>query len=99
MTNNEYREHEGISSTEIKNMAKSMAYYKYCKDNPGDKDSVSLLFGRAYHKYCLEPDTFYDEFAIAPYCDRRPEKFSPNTSSTGCLPRLSRRSSALPWND
>ena len=70
ISNKEYRQREGISSTEIKRMSKSMAHYKYYKDNPGE-DTPSLLFGRAYHKFCLEPDTFFDEFIIAPYCDKR----------------------------
>lgn len=71
MTNEEYRAHVGVSSSEIKAMAKSMAYYKWYKENQDDKDSKALLFGRAYHKYCLEPDTFFEEFIIVPNIDRR----------------------------
>lgn len=71
MSNAEYRQREGLSSTEIKNMAKSYAYFKYLKDNPEDKDSEALLFGRCYHKWVLEPSTFFDEFAIAQNFDRR----------------------------
>ena len=70
MTNKEYRDKEGMSSTQIKRMSKSMAYFKYCEDNP-EEDSPALLFGRAYHKWVLEPSDFYSEFAVAPNCDRR----------------------------
>lgn len=71
MSNAEYRAREGISSSDLKNMMKSMAYYKYVKENPQSKDNQALLFGRAYHKYMLEMDDFFEEFAIAPACDRR----------------------------
>lgn len=71
MTNKEYREHEGISASDIKAMAKSMAYYKYKKDNPSSDDSEALLFGRAYHKFCLEPDDFDNEFIVIPKFDKR----------------------------
>jgi exodeoxyribonuclease VIII len=49
---------------------KSPAHYKYWKDNP-QEDTPSLLFGRAAHKYILETYDFYNEFAVAPSCDRR----------------------------
>lgn len=71
MSQKDYRAHEGISSTDLKRMAQSMAHYKYFHDNPEDKDTPALQFGRAYHKYCLEPYDFYDEFVVAPNIDRR----------------------------
>lgn len=52
-------------------MMKSPAIYKYYKDNPEDSDSQALLFGRFYHKFILENDTWEEEFAVAPYCDKR----------------------------
>lgn len=39
-------------------------------ENP-ENDSPALLFGRAAHKYILEKDDFFNEFAVAPVCDRR----------------------------
>lgn len=71
ISNNEYRQMEGISSTELKRMAVSPLHYKYYKDNPQDNDTPALLFGRAAHKYILEPYDFFNEFAVAPVCDRR----------------------------
>ena len=49
---------------------KSPAHYKHYKDNP-QEDTPALLFGRAAHKYVLETYDFYNEFAVAPICDRR----------------------------
>lgn len=71
MRNTDYRNSCGISSTELKKMIKSPAHYRYWKDNPEDTDTPSLLFGRACHKYVLETYDFYNEFAVAPVCDRR----------------------------
>lgn len=58
MPQSEYRAHPGLSSTDIKRMAQSMAHYKYFHDNPENKDTPALQFGRAYHKYCLEKNDF-----------------------------------------
>lgn len=71
MSNAEYRAKGGISSSDLKAMVKSMMHYKYYKEHPESKDSKALLIGRATHKWILEPYSFYDEFAIAPDCDKR----------------------------
>lgn len=71
MTNKEYREHEGISKSQLSLIAKSPAHFKYAMDNPNSEDTPSLLFGRAVHKYILEKEDFDKEFAVAPSCDRR----------------------------
>ena len=71
ISNKEYREREGISSTELKKIMKSPAHYRHWKDNPEENDTLSLLYGRASHKYVLETYDFYNEFAVAPNCDRR----------------------------
>ena len=63
--NKEYRAMDGVSSSDLKKMAKSPAHFRYWKDNPKE-DTPSLLFGRAVHKYILEKDDFYKEFAVAP---------------------------------
>ena len=52
-------------------MMKSMAYYKWCKENPDDTDTPAFLFGRAYHKLMLEPEDFDKEFIVSPKFDRR----------------------------
>ncbi|PNX51333.1 MAG: hypothetical protein BV456_03535 [Thermoplasmata archaeon M8B2D] len=70
MTNKEYREHEGISKSSLWEINKSPLHFKYKMDNPRE-DTQALLFGRAIHKYILESDTFFNEFAICPQIDRR----------------------------
>lgn len=71
ISNKEYRELVGISSTDLKKLTKSPAHYKYWKEHPEEMDTLSLLFGRAIHKYILEKDDFFSEFAVAPKCNRR----------------------------
>lgn len=71
MSNSDYRNAEGVSSSELKQMVKSPAHYRYWKDNPDDADTPALLFGRACHKYVLETYDFYKEFSVAPTVDRR----------------------------
>ncbi len=70
MTNKEYRAADAISRSELIRIAKSPLHFKYAKEHP-QEDTPSLLFGRALHKYVLEPDTFEDEFAVCPLLDRR----------------------------
>lgn len=72
MTNKEYRQTEGISRSELNILrTQSPFHLKYALENPGEEDTKSLHFGRASHKMILEPDTFFDEFVVAPLCDRR----------------------------
>lgn len=72
ISNAEYRKMEGLSSSDIKRMMKSMATWKYFKDHPEEnKDTPQLKFGRAYHKFCLEPYDFDNEYAVMPKVDRR----------------------------
>lgn len=70
ISNKDYRQRQGVSSTDLKHIVKSPAHFRYWKDNP-QEDTPSLLFGRACHKYVLETYDFYNEFAVAPSCDRR----------------------------
>lgn len=46
------------------------AYFKWCEDNP-QEPSEDMVIGSAFHKIVLEPETFYDEFAVMPNVDRR----------------------------
>lgn len=71
MTNKSYRQHEGVSRSELNILLqKSPLHLKYAQEHP-DEDTPALLEGRAAHKLILEPETFTDEFAVAPKCDRR----------------------------
>ena len=71
MSNKEYRKAKGVSSTDLKKMVKSPAHYKYWKEHSEELDTNSFLIGRAVHKYVLEKDDFFNEFAVAPLVDRR----------------------------
>ena len=72
MSNAEYRQKEGISASDLKKMMKCMALWKYFADNPEENgDSPALKFGRAFHKYCLEPYDFANEYIVSPKFDRR----------------------------
>lgn len=70
MTNKEYREHEGISRSDLFKISKSPMHFKYEMDNPPEQ-SNALKFGIALHAYVLERETFENEFAVVPKCDRR----------------------------
>lgn len=70
ITNKEYRQREGISKSSLELFKKSPLHFKYAEEHPG-KETPSLLFGRAAHKFILEKEHFFDEFAIAPKIDRR----------------------------
>ena len=70
MTNKEYREHEGISKSALWEIRKSPLHFKWKMEHP-QEDTPALIFGRAVHKWVLEEETFFDEFAIAPICDKR----------------------------
>lgn len=71
MTEKEYNLAEGIRRTDLWRMHDSPEKYKYFLDNPQEETSPALTFGSAAHKMILEPDTFFDEYAVAPACDRR----------------------------
>lgn len=71
MTNKEYRQAEGISRSELFTiLSKTPCHFLYETTHPKE-DTPALAFGRATHKAVLEPETFSDEFAVAPKVDRR----------------------------
>lgn len=70
-TNAEYHGYrEAISKSRLANMSVCPAYFKWCEDNP-QEPSEDMVIGSAFHKIVLEPETFYDEFAVMPNVDRR----------------------------
>lgn len=70
MTDAEYRLHPAISRSELWHIHESPQKFKYQKEHPADP-TPALLFGQAFHKLALEPETFFDEYAVAPDVDRR----------------------------
>lgn len=70
-TNAEYHGYrEAISKSRLANMSVCPAYFKWCEDNP-QEPSEDMVLGSAFHKIVLEPETFYDEFAVMPNVDGR----------------------------
>lgn len=74
MTQKEYRQAEGISRSELQLFRKSPKHYLYSKTEQEHRSTPDLIFGAAAHKYILEFDSFFDEFAVPPECDRRTTK-------------------------
>ncbi len=70
MTETEYRRQEGISRTELWRLRESPEKFKWYQEHP-EPATPALIFGAAVHKLLLEPDTFYNEFAVAPEVYRR----------------------------
>ena len=70
MTEREYRQHPAISRSELWHIRESPEKFKWYREHP-ETPTLSLVFGQVFHKLALEPNTFYDEFAVAPIIDRR----------------------------
>lgn len=70
MTEFEYRSHPAISRSELWKIKESPEKFKYYKEHP-EEPIPALIFGQLFHKLALEPETFNQEFAIAPNVDRR----------------------------
>lgn len=66
-----YDKHPGLRRSDLWQIHISPKHFKFLMDNRHLTSSNSKDFGIAMHKYLLEPNTFYDEFAIAPAVDRR----------------------------
>ncbi len=70
MTDREYREHDGVSRSQLWRLKESPEKFKYAEEHP-EEPTPALIFGQMVHKLVLEPETFNDEFAVAPDVDRR----------------------------
>ena len=73
MTEQEYNAADGIRRSDLWLMKDSPEKFKYHMDHPEDEDekNPAFLFGSACHKMVLEPESFEDEYAVAPNVDRR----------------------------
>lgn len=69
----EYHSKPCLSKTKLFRLIdKCPEWFKFCEEHPeAREESKSLLFGAALHKMALEPDEFFDEYAVAPNVDRR----------------------------
>lgn len=70
MTEKDYRSHPAISRSELWKMNDSAEKFRWAKDHPS-KPTPAQLFGQVTHKLLLEPDTFGEDFCLAPAVDRR----------------------------
>lgn len=70
MTEKEYRAYPAVSRSELWKISESPEKFKYEQDNPPEPTDA-LILGQAFHKLVLEPETFSEEFAVAPAVDRR----------------------------
>ena len=70
MTEAEYRNHPAVSRSELWKLQESPQKFAWAKEHP-EEPTPALLFGQVFHKLALEPDTFDQEYAVAPRCDRR----------------------------
>ena len=71
MTEQEYRAAEGVSRSQLWRLHEgSPEKFMYAEEHP-EEPTPALVFGQMVHKLILEPETFNDEFAVAPDVDRR----------------------------
>lgn len=65
-----YDQIPAVRRSDLWELRKSPAHYLYKVTHP-EEPTAALLFGTAAHKYILEPNDFWNEFALAPDVDRR----------------------------
>ena len=70
MTEKEYRQHPAISRSELFKISESPEKFKYYREHP-EEPTPALLFGQLFHAMALQPETVWEQFAIAPNVDRR----------------------------
>ena len=70
MNDREYDAMTGIRRSDLWWMKKSAAHFQWHMQNK-EEQTPALLFGSAAHKYILEHESFFDEFAVVPQVDRR----------------------------
>lgn len=70
MTEQEYNQAEGVRRSDLWKMEDSPEKFKYYSEHPMEQ-TPAMAFGSACHKYILEPESFCDEYAVAPNIDKR----------------------------
>lgn len=72
MNDKDYEALPGIRRSDLALMAKSPLHCRYHLDHKDEMESSSaLIFGQAAHKFILENETFFDEFAFMPDVNQR----------------------------
>lgn len=70
MTEKEYRSAKGISRSELWKIRESPEKFKWFQEHP-EQPSPALIFGQVVHKLLLQPESFDEEYCVAPNVDRR----------------------------
>lgn len=70
MSEKEYRGAPGVNKSTLWEIRKSPLHYKYALEHPAEP-TPALVFGGALHAYVLQPETFAEQYAVCPVCDRR----------------------------
>lgn len=70
MTEREYNAAEGIRRSDLWRMHESPEKFRWFLEHP-EPATPALVFGSAVHKLLLEPESFDEEYAVAPNVDRR----------------------------
>lgn len=66
----QYDKIDAVRRSDLWELRKSPAHYLYAVNNPG-KETAALKFGTAAHKFILEEDDFWNQYALVPEVDRR----------------------------
>ena len=74
MTEREYRAHPAISRSDLWLIRESPEKFKYYTEHPPEP-TPAQVFGQAFHKLALQPESFYEEFAVFPGTDKRTKAF------------------------
>ena len=70
MTIKEYHAHPALSRSRLWLLHESPQKFKWAEEHP-EPPTAAFKLGAAFHKLALEPETFDDEYAVAPSLDRR----------------------------
>lgn len=70
MNDKTYEAMKGIRRSDLWWMNKTPAHFLWHMQNE-EESTPALIFGQAAHKFILEQDSFFDEFAVVPQVDRR----------------------------
>lgn len=70
MSESEYNALDAVRRSDLWKIKDSPEKYLYALKNP-EEPTPALTFGQAAHKLLLEPESFFDDFAVAPAIDRR----------------------------
>ena len=83
MTEETYNKRNGIRRSDLWRMEDSPEKFKYFMEHPPEK-TQAMAFGSACHKFILEPESFLDEYAIAPEGINRKTKEGKEQWETFC---------------